>query len=64
MVYSTDLLERTIKALLRAKREARGNDELTKELNTLQRRYERMYGEYGVVLCDEYSPTRYKIEGH
>lgn len=53
--YRDWLNEKLIKCLLRGKREVRGNDDMTKEINRLQRMLEAEYGEYGVVLCDEYS---------
>lgn len=55
MAYNEWLTGRTIKVLLRAKREARGNNQLTEELNKIQRLHEAEHGEFGVVLCDEYS---------
>lgn len=52
MDYETQ--ERLILALLRAKRKVK-DDELTKELNDLQRTLEEEYGEYGVVLAPEHN---------
>lgn len=59
------LNQRLILALLHAKREVKNdNIELVKELNDLQRIMEAEYGEYAVVLSDEYSPEPgYTLEG-